>query len=90
MPLDQNDERIIRAIFRDELEETKVRVQTIHQTVYGSDGNGGMRAEVLRHDNEIGSLKIFRTMLKTAFMTIIPALQLAITVFVEWVKAKLS
>ena len=90
MALNRNDEKIIRAIFREELELTKEKVQTLEQTVYGSDEKGGMRAVVARHDKDLDSLKTFRTIIKTALMTIVPAVQLAIAVFVEWVRAKFA
>jgi hypothetical protein len=89
MSLDLNDERIIRAIFREELGPTKEKVQTLNQTVYGSDEKGGMRAEVMRHDGEIDSLKTSRIQVKTVLWTVFPAVQIAIVIFIEWVKAKL-
>lgn len=88
MALNKNDEKIIRAIFKEELEPTKVRVQTHHQTIYGSDEKGGMRAEVIRLDAEIEKQKIFRTQIKTIVFAIVPAIQLAIVAIFEWVMSK--
>jgi hypothetical protein len=90
MALNKNDEKIIRAIFKEELEPTKECVQTLHQTVYGSDEKGGMKAVVARHDKDLDSLKTFRTQIKTALLTIIPAIQFAIAVFVEWLRSKFT
>jgi len=89
MALSKNDQTIIRAIFKEELEPTKEKLQTVHQTVYGSDGKGGMKAEVIRHDKEIESWKVFRTQVRTALFAIFPAVQVLIALVIEWVKERL-
>jgi hypothetical protein len=88
MALTKADEKTIRSIFKEEVEPIKTKVQTHDQTIYGSDGKGGIKAEVACHQEEIASLKIFRTQLVTAFFTIVPAIQFAIAIAIEWIKSK--
>lgn len=88
MPLDQNDERIIRSIFRDELQPVKDDVRTLNQTVYGSDGKSGLRKAFDDQADEIESLKTFRTQIKTALATVVPAVQITIGLAVAWVQSK--
>jgi hypothetical protein len=95
--MNENDILSIREIFRQEIKPLQDEVakqgklsDKIHQTVYGSDGEGGMRHIMSVQNKEIEELKTFRTQVKTIAVTVFPLVQAGITVSVLWIKSIFS
>lgn len=87
----------IRDIFRIEMKElndsfktVEKRIDRMDQTVYGSDGESGLRQAVVDHGKDIEGLKTFRTQVKTVVVTILPVAQGAVTFVALWVKSLFS
>jgi hypothetical protein len=92
--MNENDKRCIKEIFRNEIDPLQKEVarqgklsDKIHQTVYGSDGEGGIRYEAFKQRKDIDELKTFRTQVKTVAITVLPLFQTGVTVFVLWMKS---
>ncbi len=92
--MNENDKRCIKEIFQEELKPLKTEVERqgklsdkMHQTIYGSDGEGGVKHVLNVVKDDVDGLKNFRTQVKTVAVTVLPMVQAGVTVFIMWVKS---
>jgi hypothetical protein len=92
-----DDKRCIKEIFgeqikplQDDLKKYSEETREVRQTVYGSDGQGGLRQVLSMANKEIDELKTFRTQVKTVTFTVIPMVQAGITIVVLWIKSLIN
>ena len=92
--MNDDDKRCIREVFREEIKplqddfkEYGEVVRTLKQTMYGSDGEGGVKYVLNVVKNEVDDLKNFRTQVKTVAVTVFPLMQMGITVAGIWIKS---
>lgn len=92
--MDDNDKLQVEKIFRDALRPLEEqfkdygeKLRETRQTIYGSDERGGMKKTLFETIERVDELDKFKTQIKTVAVTVLPAMQLGITIFVMWIKS---
>jgi hypothetical protein len=74
----------------EKIDKLQTDFQTTHQTIYGSDGKGGIKKAVEIITDKVSHFEKFETQVKTVAVTIIPLMQVGINGIMMWIKSKFN